>query len=442
MDYNEFRKLIINDDKNAICFWWFNVDIDISWDINAERFFPVTASSDKSMIYGMEQILLMLAAPNDYVIFRHQPSTIVLDSIYSLGKALPNILEVSEKDNEKSISELIISDQDIISLMKITTPDKETYLVPYAVTSFEEEIAKLTGAHLIGPKYNLACWINNKINARYIAKELNFQITKGCECHTYDELISGIEMLCSNEADINIVLKDSYGSSGKGLFRIKSNEDIRLIEHQAKKKLKKNESFNVILEKWYDVKYNINYQVYITENNNSTLISASYQTIVNGIYTGSRIDKRSKDELSIIIGSSFKSISHYLYNIGYRGLCNIDSIILTDGTLIPIIDINGRLSLSTYISCLPFGNDRSLTSCYFDISNRISPEIMFSCLDNYHLAYDSESQTGVAIYSFSCGEKKNRVFFLVVNRCNNDDVSAEYSVDNIVRLIEKIEREG
>ena len=86
METRDFKKILTNKVDNAVCIWWFNVDRDKEWDQSAKSFLPRVLSDNKSMVYGMEQMLLMVACVEDYVILRKMPESTVLENITQIRK--------------------------------------------------------------------------------------------------------------------------------------------------------------------------------------------------------------------------------------------------------------------------------------------------------------------------------------------------------------------
>ncbi|NMA32107.1 MAG: hypothetical protein GX941_09940, partial [Candidatus Methanofastidiosa archaeon] len=241
MTRSDFNNLITNNFQNAKCIWWFNVGLDFQWDQKTLGFFPRIESADKMSVLGMEQMMLMLASKNDVVIMHRQPNEMICNNIREIFDGLPAILTpANANNNQKSISEIILDDNKLIKILKDISKESKTYLVPYAITKYENRIAELIGTEIVGPSYDLASWINSKITARNIARELDFDVTFGVECHSFEDLSDASNSIKSKHPECTMVLKDDYGASGKGLFFIKRKSDWDLVLHRANK-LQKND---------------------------------------------------------------------------------------------------------------------------------------------------------------------------------------------------------
>ena len=438
----DLHNLITGNSDSAICIWWFNVDLDDDWNQQSSTFFPRAASTDKKAIWGMEQILLLLACENDFVIMRDYPNKLICDSMKTIGYNSPNILIPNNNYTEqKSMSELILSDEKLLTNLKNIAQNSNVYLIPYAITKHEMKISEVVGAKLIGPSFSLASWINSKINARAISKELGFSTTFGMECHSKEELSVASDIIQSKNSNCTMVLKDEYGASGKGLFIIRTKQDLDLVLFRAGKLDEKRTKYSTILENWYMVNESINYQILISHNtylSKNYLVCVSRQDVKNGIYRGSTFIK-TNTELYKTYSKYSIQLGDYLYEKGYRGICNIDSIITVDKLIIPIIEINGRLSLSTYISCISsmFAEDMDIVSAYYDINSKIELPQIYNSIEKYR--YNIETKTGIFIYSFSIGSNRSRLFCLFaypnINAINNVKLEFENILDGLKYII-------
>ena len=439
MTRNDLRGLITDNSKDAALVWWFNVGLDIDWDREKSGFFPRIETSDKAAVFGMEQIMLMLADENDFVVMRRQPDELICGNVKRTGKGLPKILTPFDVGiGQKTISELILSDGELLAAIGGIAKKTKTYLVPYAITRHEAKIAELTGAELFGPCHERASWANSKINARNISKELKFDTAFGMECHSKEDLCIAFDMIQNEYPGTAMVLKEEYGASGKGLFLIKGRQDWDSLMHRAGKLEKNGSKFNAILEKWHCVRENINYQLMISDSaylQKNYLFAVSRQEIKDGVYKGS-IFLKSDSEMYGLYKPYAVLLGDYLYGRGYRGICNVDSIITEDGLTVPIIEINGRLSLSTYISCLSeiFCQDMAIASAYYDINGKIELSEIDGAIGR--CKYDEKSKTGTVVYSFSTGAKRNRLFVLFAYLSEGNINEKKLEFENILENLE------
>ncbi|UJF31346.1 peptide ligase PGM1-related protein [Paenibacillus hexagrammi] len=97
-----------------------------------------------------------------------------------------------------------------------------------------------------------------------------------------------------------------------------------------------------------------------------------------------------------------EQIGGHLYQLGYTGVAGIDTMITMDDTIIPIIEINGRFTLSTYISFLErVLGQVNVFSRYFKWSSSEAYDFTRVCriLEREGMLYDSDKREGILVYT-------------------------------------------
>lgn len=418
--------------------WWLNIGIENLWDNEKESILPQMANkSNLGVVNRTEQICAMLADSEDILILREPLPDIVVDSMKGLGQKLPTILNPKsfEGDDNLTISELILRDNDLMEKLKSFGAENieiKTFLVPYAVTHIEEEISMQTGCPILGPTSDIASWVNSKVNSRIFAQDIGFPVTEGYICKNVLEVKEAIFKL--RESGVNkIAIKEAYGASGKGFFILESEKSFEFFMNLLSKKKNETKKINVIVEKWHNTIMDINFQVYISLDGTINYIPPKAQIIEAGIYTGSEFpinNYLSDTQIDYYEKAAFR-IGEELYKKGYRGIASIDSIIIEDGTIIPIIEINGRFTLSTYVSFIPllFDEQKRYKTKYFNLQD-VKLEDVWHRLSQY--SFSLESGEGIIIYSNAVGDKGSRVFMLLISKEVNELKALEVKINDIL----------
>ncbi|MEG0229050.1 MAG: phosphoribosylaminoimidazole carboxylase (NCAIR synthetase), partial [Oscillospiraceae bacterium] len=239
IDLCAFLEKVVGDKS---CIWIFNIDAEKIWFSE-----DITVSQDNfDFITGMESINLLVCRKQDYVILRKFPNQDVLNHLQQHGVNIFNIIVPQIYDTQKSISECILQDDEILNLLR---KNKDTYvLFPYAVTYLEEEISVKTGIKVIGAKEKIARLINDKIFSRNLANKLNFNVCMGDIFDNVNDAFAYYKKYFGNK---KVILKKSHGASGKGLYIIEDEKQFECIIRKAKYFKLQNEC---ILEKFYDNK--------------------------------------------------------------------------------------------------------------------------------------------------------------------------------------------
>lgn len=334
---------------------------------------------------------------------------------------------------------MILKNLEIIDRIRhIERISSKVSLVPYAVTVYEKQISEATGCKIAGASPETSAWINNKINARILAEDAGLPITEGFICNSADEVIFSIRQLRKSE-NSKIVIKDAYGASGKGNYLIDSEKSLEYLYHILIRGKNRKKQFNVIVEKWYDTLADINYQIFIRNDGTVIFIPPKKQLLDGMIYRGSDLYTYlllSNEEIEIYREAA-NTIGKKLYEKGYRGIASIDSIITKENVIYPVIEINGRFSLSTYISFIPklmAGAKYFKSKYYYAYTETMMSQAIERIRRNN---YKPEKREGLLLYS--CAQKTDtmpgRIFILYayndLDRLHTEeryfaDISAEF----------------
>ncbi|NSW92017.1 MAG: ATP-grasp domain-containing protein [Firmicutes bacterium] len=445
-----FKKFIGSGSINTKHVWWLNIGAESVWGENHPHVLPqVTYKGNTRTVNRTEQLCLLLASEGDIVIQREKPSDVLLDHLQGIGFGEPEIYvpeSYGSENGQCSISELILRDEKLLEKLKNLNSKgsiNEVELAPYAITRFEEEISLRSGCKLIGAAEGITAWVNNKTNARILAEELGLPVTEGYICHTVEEAKAAVDSLKNNPCVNRIVVKEAYGASGKGMFIVDSEKDYQLLMVILGKNKNKDKRTDLIVERWHDTLIDLNYQIYIHKSGRLCYIPPKRQINKGSVYIGSEFpladgltdsQRNYYEECAIKIGRK-------LWEKGYYGFASIDSIITGagEGVIIPIVEINGRFSLSTYVSFIPgmLGNDKAYRSRYYYLKPGTTIERIAEDIRVY--SYTREKGEGVIICSFAEGDQdisEGRLFSIfVAEKRERLDYLEERFVEELYYLI-------
>ncbi len=431
--------------------WWLNLGAEKLWNGNRPAVLPkVTYHGNVRTVNRMEQLCFLLAAGGDIVIQRENPPDLLLNNCHRIGLDIPDIYILANegnKDNQCSISELILKDTKLLASLK-NLNSKESgckiELAPYAVTHFDEKISYHSGCPLMGAGNDITAMVNSKVTARMLAEVLGLPVTEGYICHTMKEVKAAAYHLI-NLPDINsIVVKEAYGASGKGSFIVHTGKDYQMLMCILDRKSNRNKSVELIVERWYDTFMDLNYQIYIDKLGKTHYIPPKRQINDGSVYIGSEFPIT--DQLTECQKNYYEEcaqrIGNKLWQKGYYGFASIDSIITKEGTIIPVVEINGRFSLSTYVSFIPerIGNNNIYRNRYYNLKPNITLEKVMERNDAY--IYTQEKGEGIFIYSFvegNDGISKGRLFALIAAEHKE---KVDYFERKFVENMNKIDEDG
>ncbi|MGI6668575.1 MAG: ATP-grasp domain-containing protein [Acetivibrionales bacterium] len=418
--------LITRQRERGIIVWLCNIGAEKYWNtVNT----GVSDRFEDAIVNRIEEMNILICRKQDILILREKPDEAYLDKLESIGFDIPDILVPENPDRETPIAELVLKDEKLLKqLREIAESNEEVYFAPYAVTRIEEEIAAKCNIRIIGSPSQVNARINDKVFNRRIAEELGFPVCEGRVCNSADEIRQEFHRLTKELQFQKVIVKEPFGASGKGLYVLEDEARLepalRVIERIAWK----NAGAKWLVEGWYEKKADINYQVYIAGDGSARVFSIKQQMLRGTVYIGSKIPPGLKEEEIKAIEKYGEQIGRYLYNLGYTGVAGIDAIITADNVIIPIIEINGRFTLSTYISFLDrVMEGRKIMTRYFRVSTKsvLSYRRLLEMMAEKGIDFDPERKEGVAVYTAGTftGAFKNgngcysgRIFALAVSR--------------------------
>lgn len=399
-EFNLVRYLSEERNKGIIV-WLCNIGAEKYW---SNLSMGVVDKYEDIVVNRIEEMNLLVCREQDIVILRKKPDEEYLDSLGKLGFSIPTILSPQEVDLLTPISELVLRDEGLVHKLKAIAAGREdVFFVPYAVTYLEEKIAEKAGLTIIGAPSPVNAKVNDKIFNREISEKLGFTVCTGKVCYSVDEIRQEYEALTGKAPYFEkVIVKEPRGASGKGLYVIDSKEklesSLRLITRFSKGK----PDCKWLVEGWYKKKSDINYQIYISPKGSVEVFSIKQQLLRDTVYIGSKMPPDMEESTLKSYRAYGEKIGKYLYDIGFTGVAGVDSIITEQDVIIPIIEINGRFTLSTYLSFLQnaFG-DRKMLSRYFKLIPDCPIGYADVCneLDSKGILIHPNSLEGVLIYT-------------------------------------------
>ena len=154
------KEIILQKRDYNIC-WIFNIGVEKYWQKDN---FEIKNIDEDKCVMSMEQIMLFIASEKDYVVLREMPDKDYLQKVMDLkGEKCPTILVPKENDYSKSITELILDDQDMLNKLRCYSGCNKMFLMPYGITFYEEKLSRLCNIQLIGTSSYIARKTNSKV---------------------------------------------------------------------------------------------------------------------------------------------------------------------------------------------------------------------------------------------------------------------------------------
>lgn len=406
---------IVNNDNNIVV-WLYNIGVEKYW---TNEISLVKDKYENIIVNHMEEMNLLLTRKQDIMILRRYPDNIFIKELEKLSFEIPHILIPQTEDEEKSISELVLDDIQLLEELKsLSSKNQNIYFVPYGISWLEEKIANICGLKLYGAASDIQKLINNKIYSRSIAKYLGYKTTDGYICKDINEVRTSYTAL-KKKYD-KIIIKTPSGASGKGMWIIESEKNLYSVCLILKRLQRLNEEY--IVEGWEEKKSDLNYQVYVSEDGYTEVFSIKEQIVNETVYVGSVLPARVTNEILDTCKKCGEEIGALLYRQGFYGILGIDALLTSNNELIPILEINGRFTLSTYVSFLSVRyKNKIIISLYnkFRSKNIIDYNIIVGILKKENL-WLSKNGKGVYIYAAKCLDStlaygNCRAFYVIID---------------------------
>lgn len=418
---------LTEDRGSGIIVWLLNIGAEKYW--NPVQPGVIDRSEDR-IVGRVEEMNLLLCREQDILILREQPDPFYLAKLQEWGFTIPRIWVPRQTDPWTPISELVLQDEQLLlELAEVAEEKDDVWFVPYAVTRLEEQISARCGLRLAAASSSVNAAVNDKIFNREIAVTLELPVCQGHVCNSADEIRQTYMELTEKPPFFDrVIIKEPFGASGKGLYIVDSLDKLNPILLRVARFSKNNPQARWLVEGWYNKQADVNYQLYVSPDGTVDVFSIKQQVLRDTVYIGSKMPVQLEKDIMESYREYGEAIGRYLFSIGYTGVAGVDSIITTDGTNIPIIEINGRFTLSTYISFLESViGEVNVFSRYFKLVTDEPVDFRALCeeLEQEQLLYRPETGEGVLVYTAGTlptirdegsGKFPGRIFTLIISR--------------------------
>ncbi|SHI58668.1 hypothetical protein SAMN02745163_00432 [Clostridium cavendishii DSM 21758] len=353
-----------------------------------------------NIIRSMDELLFPLAKSKDLLITRYKFNSFLKDYLESIGfdfLCTNKNVETVEDINDNSIFEVLYKNKNLFN--DIFPYDvKDRSLEPYSIMKYCKNLAYSLNLKYNGCDYKIVKNVNSKVYSQNLSKILNLKY--------YGEIISSHEelVLLSNEAKFNngLLIKDPYGVSGKGNMLLNSkvliNRIAKYLKAQEDKGLKTLFVVEPFLQKEIDFSCGLN----ISKEGKIKIISVQKMINSNFAYLGSIT--ADKDFVDYLYRNNYfytiEKIADKLHEDGYFGDVCIDSMILANGDIVPIIEINCRKSMgfiNYYLDQYLKRYNLKGSLCFLNLGYKkdLTFEILFEALKSKGLIFYSNLTTGL-----------------------------------------------
>lgn len=325
-------------------------------------------------------------------------------------------------------------------------------LSPYSIEPLTEKLCNYYALESINLELEVVKKVNSKIFSHQLSKEL-FDNTVGEIVYSASDLERvGLRLLeCSP-----FLIKDEFGVSGKGNILVSSPQILKRIVKYILKQEHNGKITRFLLEPLLDKKIDFSCQFEIDQTGQFQI--CSIQTMQNAGFAFSSIQTAAPSFQEYLESNDYfsqvEAIATKLYQVGYYGSVCLDSMVLKDGKIIPIVEINARKSMG-------FINDRvdrflrqfslqgALTFFSLTYSNPVSFLDILERMEQKNILFLKDKSEGILPLSantldinhkLSCSENqkmhKGRLYVSVISKSQDSKTAILNKMDDIFTQLE------
>lgn len=307
---------------------------------------PSMADDQADAIVGvMDELQFVFSqSPDDMVITRIPMNAVHAGYLNEIGIYFSNNTEAIPYAEEMNVSYFRENIFELLYNSHSSPLPVAQQLSPFAVIPFTDRIRSVKRFQNSLPPVEVVSRVNSKEFSHLVAKDI-FGTAPGTTVNSADELLYAGERLLKSGA---FLIKDVFGVSGKGNLKIESEIFLHRIVKYVRKQEKDGRRTCFLVEPFLDKAFDFSCQFHVDEDGRTEIISSHKFHNSGFSFSGSRqIDDGFRDTLEKLgYFDSMKKIGSRLFDEGYFGDVCIDSMMLTDGNIIPVVEINARKSMS------------------------------------------------------------------------------------------------
>ena len=356
-----------------------------------------------NIVLAMDELQFVFCKQGDSLVTRYGMDPAHKTYLEKIGYSfLSNQKDVSDRygmdktQKNKSVFQLLIETENKEYFKKIIAEDST--LSAFAVIPFSEEVSDAYRMRVDVPAMDTIRKVNSKVYSTTLKEKIGIpnisRIVTSCK-----ELQAVADEYLGRYA---IIIKDEYGVSGKGNLLVHSPAILQRIISYLASQEKRGKQLRFIIEPYLEKKLDFSCQFFISISGRFHLLSL--QKILNSgfAYHGSfSIDEELMRELEDSHYFNWmEKTAECLYEDGYYGHVCIDSMVLKDGEIVPIIEINARKSMSLlkhyldkYLHTFALKGNFTYISAAFQ--GRIVFEELLEQMEKEGLLFQSDRKRGI-----------------------------------------------
>jgi hypothetical protein len=304
----------------------------------------VRPSGSPRLVRRTEELGVLLGGPDDFLVLSKDLDPGFRCYAEEVGFALPTVLVPERVDPSRSTTENVLDSPVLLAALRSLS----AALLPMGTTVLEQKLAEATGLPLAVPTADVFERVNSKVYGRRVAVAVGLRPVPGFECETVAEFLAVLDQVGPVvERGGRVVVKDAYGKGSVVLDAEVVVSGIRkLVTRRAARS--GDDRLAVVVERLLPEDLHLDYQFTVGRDGGVGLDFVKQVLTDDGVHQGHlgpvELRPRHREELR----RAAEVIGARLHADGFSGVVGVDAILGQDGVLHPLVEINARLTLSTY----------------------------------------------------------------------------------------------
>jgi hypothetical protein len=323
-------------------------DAETCWrDERLTRLPSIPDLQTRNLVNAMDELLFVFCRDQDVLLTRYAMDEAHRHYLHEIG------FHFTCNKTDLDISDHAASGEiNIFERLKATLPyllfnqqlPKNAELEPFAILNGMDVLVEQQGWTVHVPSLGIVKHVNSKAYSTELKDKLGIRnVSQFVRSHVELDRI-GKKLLDSG----SFLLKDTFGVSGKGNLLISTESMLNRVSAYISKQEKADKETLFIVEPLLNKEVDFSCQFEILPDGGFHLISVQQVLNADFAYQGSitaappllrQLERDGYWEL-------MQDVAVQLYKSGYFGHVCVDSMVLQDGSIVPLVEINARKSMS------------------------------------------------------------------------------------------------
>ncbi|MFJ7997690.1 hypothetical protein ACIQ7D_11180 [Streptomyces sp. NPDC096310] len=319
---------------------WGTFDAERWWRAPELAALPAVAvPGGAGAVAAMDELLAGFCAPGDLLVTRTPMAAEVREGLAVCGiRFEPYVLRsgAAADDRPRTVDALIAADSAACERVA-ACPD----VLPYAVLPDTAALTGRLGRPGLLPPAAVVAEVNSKAWSNALVRRLGLP-GAGRVVRTTDELTATVA-----EFGCPVLVKDPYGVSGRDTLEIAAPGVLRAVLRTLDRQVAAGRRIELLVQRRYARRYDFSGHLRIARTGEATVLGVLMMTNHRFRYAGShpadpgflaRLDAEG-------YFGTLTAVADALAAAGYWGPVGVDSMVVEDGTVVPVLEINARRSL-------------------------------------------------------------------------------------------------